>query len=265
MTEVYYPTVDVANVRILQFIVVKGDGVEAESEDTTHRIEVLDSRALSFRQINTAKNGAYTITKTYTTDPLRHTVLVNVQFRSRSHAQYSLYVYYDPSLNNSGMHDSAWTQDGAFLAADADKTSALISSTGFDEMTNGYFGVSDGYTQLVKADSGETRAGSTSSGFYNLTILHRAGHIKHPYDRAMNGNVVQVGRVRQPASFTLALGFGKGWDEALRNAHASLTRSFASIRQEYNEGWRQYLASLRKVDAKYQRQFNMAAVPCSRA
>src|SRR5437868_15542617 len=37
MTEVYYPTVDVANVRILQFIVVKGDGVEAESEYTTHR------------------------------------------------------------------------------------------------------------------------------------------------------------------------------------------------------------------------------------
>jgi len=186
--------------------------------------------------------------------------LVNVQFRSRSHAQYSLYVYYDPSINNSGMHDSAWTQDGAFLAADADKTSALISSTGFDEMTNGYFGVSDGYTQLVKADSGETRAGSTSSGFYNLTILHRAGHIKYPYDRAMNGNVVQVGRVRQPASFTLALGFGKERDEALRNARASLTRSFASIRQEYNEGWRQYLASLRKVDAKYQRQFNMAAM-----
>src|SRR5947209_13491700 len=38
MTEVYYPTVDVANVRMLQFIVVSPDRrhVEVESEDTTH-------------------------------------------------------------------------------------------------------------------------------------------------------------------------------------------------------------------------------------
>src|SRR4051794_33985998 len=39
MDEVYYPTVDVANTRILQFVVVSADGkhVETEEEDTTHR------------------------------------------------------------------------------------------------------------------------------------------------------------------------------------------------------------------------------------
>src|SRR5437868_1173782 len=39
MTEVYYPTVDVANVRVLQFIIVSADGkrVETEEQDTTHR------------------------------------------------------------------------------------------------------------------------------------------------------------------------------------------------------------------------------------
>src|SRR3954447_12675967 len=43
MTEVYYPTVDVANVRMLQFIIVSADGkrVETEAEDTTHRVEVV--------------------------------------------------------------------------------------------------------------------------------------------------------------------------------------------------------------------------------
>src|SRR5918912_2449561 len=52
MTEVYYPTVDVANVRLLQFIVVSADGkrVETETEDTTHRIQVLDPQSLTFRQ-----------------------------------------------------------------------------------------------------------------------------------------------------------------------------------------------------------------------
>src|SRR5213082_36568 len=43
MTELYYPTVDVANVRMLQFIIVSADGkrVETEAEDTTHRVEVV--------------------------------------------------------------------------------------------------------------------------------------------------------------------------------------------------------------------------------
>src|SRR5205085_11661250 len=50
MTEVYYPTVDVANVQELQFVVVTSGGkVETESDDATHRIEVLDPRALTFR------------------------------------------------------------------------------------------------------------------------------------------------------------------------------------------------------------------------
>ena len=260
MTEVYYPTVDVANVRMLQFIVVGGDGVETESEYTTHRIEVLDSRSLSYRQINTAKNGAFTITKTYTTDTRRNTVLINVQFRTRGNLPYSLYVYYDPSLNNSGMHDSAWTEDEALLAKDADKASALVSSTGFTEMTNGFFGTSDGLTQLLKADSGEMKVGTSGGGFYHLTILHRAGRIKNPYARAMNGNVVQVARVKQPAAFTLALGFGKDANEALKNARASLTESFDSIRAEYDSGWHEYLNSLRKVETKYQTQFNRAAM-----
>src|SRR3954471_9796931 len=65
LDEVYYPTVDVANTQTLQFVVVSDGGsrVETEEQDTSHRIEVVDPRSLSFRQVNTAKSGAYTITK----------------------------------------------------------------------------------------------------------------------------------------------------------------------------------------------------------
>ncbi len=71
MTEVYYPTVDVANARLLRFIVVRGKRVETEAEDTAHRFMLnrADADALNFRQTNTAKDGAYTITKNYTVDP----------------------------------------------------------------------------------------------------------------------------------------------------------------------------------------------------
>lgn len=236
MTEVYYPTVDVANSQELQFVVSIGGRVETEAADATHRIEIVNPRALSFRQTNTAKSGAWTITKTYTTDPERHTVLIDVQFRSRTPA--ALYVYYDPSVGNSGLHDSAWTEGGALLASDAGKTSALLSSTGFSEMTNGYLGTSDGLTQLRRAP----------------------GRITNEYMRAVDGNVVQVARVGAGQPFTLALGFGRGAEEALGNARASLLKGFARVRAGYERGWHEYLASLRRVEPKYQPQFDMAAM-----
>lgn len=242
LDEVYYPTVDVANTQELQFIVVNagaGGRVETESEDTTHRIEIVDPRALSFRQINTAKSGAWTITKTYTTDPARHTVLIDVVFKSRTPSAHALYVYYDPSLNNSGLHDSAWVQGDALVASDAGKTSALLSSTGFDEMTNGYLGTSDGLTQLRRDGR---------------------GRLTNQYLRAADGNVVQVARVHPGQPFTIALGFGQGTEEALGNARQSLVKGFARVRTEYERGWHEYLESLRRVEAKYQAQFDMAAM-----
>jgi glucoamylase len=236
MTEVYYPTVDVANSQELQFVVSTGGRVETEAADATHRIEIINPRALSFRQTNAARSGAWTITKTYTTDPERHTVLVDVQFKSRGTA--ALYVYYDPSLGNSGLHDSAWTEGDALVASDAGKTSALLSSTGFSEMTNGYLGTSDGLTQLRRAP----------------------GRIANEYMRAADGNVVQVARVQAGQPFTIALGFGRGAEEALGNARASLVKGFARVRADYERGWHEYLASLRRVEPKHRPQFDMAAM-----
>ena len=70
MTEVYYPDVTVANVHLLQFVVVnpKTKKVETEQDDAVHEVKVLRPDSLSFQQINTAKSGEWKITKTYTTD-----------------------------------------------------------------------------------------------------------------------------------------------------------------------------------------------------
>src|SRR5262245_50853491 len=128
LTEVYYPTLDTPNVQVLQLLVV-GSKVATEVDDTNHRLEIVDANSLSFRQVNSAKNGNYTISKTYLTDPQRNTLLIDIKVKSRSREK--IYVYYDPSLNNSGRHDSGWFEDGALLAVDGDKASALISSSGF--------------------------------------------------------------------------------------------------------------------------------------
>jgi glucan 1,4-alpha-glucosidase len=272
MTEVYYPTVDVANVQLLQFIVVSADGkqVETEAEDTVHRVEAVDSQSLIFKQVNTAKSGAYTITKTYVTDPARPTILIDVQFKSRT--GWRLHVYYNPSLNNSGMHDSAWSfghaggltgqlvnGEQALLSSDGDKASALVYSPRpkdlgfFGRVTNGYFETSDG-----------------------LIELRRDGRLGDKYLKAADGNVVQVAEIPSDISgvsggplgsgetsdsaFTLSLGFGREGDEALRNARQSLFKGFIATRAEYEQGWHDYVKSLRRVETKYQRQFDMAAM-----
>jgi glucan 1,4-alpha-glucosidase len=274
MTEVYYPTLDVPNVQTLQLVIAHGTYLQTESDDTKHRVEVLDPRGLTFRQINTSNDGYYTITKTYVTDPERSTVLIDIQFDTRTAD--NVYVYYDPSLNNSGMHDTAWVEGDALLANDGDKASALISSSGFAhsdewfrdilkpedretdlEISNGFLGVSDGLTELRKN--------------WNRSRFT-------PYRRAENGNVVQVAalkgfqgsrseRDRRTGKLeavkphcTIALSFGKTPGEALRNARTSLARGFERTRREYETGWHQYLATVPTVDLKYQRQFNMAAM-----
>src|SRR6185437_5124766 len=83
MTEVFYPTLDLPNVQTLQVYVDNGGQTEKEITDTIHRLEIPNPAALTFRQINTAKNGAYTITKTYITDPRHNTVLIDIDFNSR--------------------------------------------------------------------------------------------------------------------------------------------------------------------------------------
>jgi glucoamylase len=234
MDEVYYPTVDVANTQTLRFIVVGcGEGSTQGEPAAAHRLEITDPQSLSFRQ--TSETSTYTLAKSYTTDPERPVVLIDVKFQSRCRALQRLYVYYDPSINNSGMHDTAWTEDGALLASDGDKASALVSSEGFDEASNGYAGTSDG-----------------------LEELDGRGILAKRYARAADGNVVQVGEVGGRA--TLALGFGKDAAEALRNARASLAKGFAKARAEYEQGWHDYLKTLRRVEPKYQTQYDMAAM-----
>jgi glucoamylase len=235
MDEVYYPTVDVANTRTLQFVVTGCREGALEEESAAHRLEVTDTQSLSFRQ--TSETNSYTLTKTYTTDPERPVFLIDVEFKSRCRALQQAYVFYDPSLNNSGMHDSSWTEDGALVASDADKASALVSSVGFTATTNGYLGTaSDG-----------------------LEDLKTQGHLATRYTRAADGNVVQLG-LPSGNRFTLALGFGKNSAEALTNARASLAKGFAKARAEYEQGWHDYLKTLRRVDAKHQTQFDMAAM-----
>lgn len=94
MTEVYYPRLDTANVRTLEFAVSDGSTVWLESKDMEHSIEWIDQNALVFRQTSRGPAGNFRITKTYVTDPQRDAVLIDVEFSGPETS--SLYLLYDP-------------------------------------------------------------------------------------------------------------------------------------------------------------------------
>ncbi|MGA8763052.1 MAG: glycoside hydrolase family 15 protein, partial [Candidatus Sulfotelmatobacter sp.] len=129
-----------------------------------------------------------------------------------------------------------YSQDDALVAEKAGVASALVSSSGVTQMTNGFAGASDGYTDL---------------------LLHHK--LAWSYARADNGNVIQAAKL-DGAHFTLALGFGATSAAALESARASLKSGFLSISAEYAKGWHEYVRSLRQVDERYARQFRLAAM-----
>lgn len=242
LDEVYYPTIDKANTRTLVFIVTDGKTfAEIENQHTDAVTEVVDPAALVFRQTNKSKSGRYTITKTWITDPARDAVLAQVQFKVlKPMPGAKLYVFYDPAINNSGMHDTGYTMDVALIAADGGIASALVSNLPFTRTTSTFFG---------------------KGGWLDIKDDYKLDGI---YSRAADGNVSQVAELPAAAisgaPFTIALGFGSEGADALAKARASLKKGFAATLAEYSKGWHDYIATLKKVDPKYQAQYQMSAM-----
>lgn len=226
LTEVYYPRADIPSVRNLFFVVSDGRTfAEMEQEATEHRVELVDPRSLTFRQVNTARSGRYRLTKTYVTDPGKNALLVDVRFESLTEEPYSLYVVYDPSLSNDGMDDSGTSEEGTLLASDATAASALVAQPGLTRMSNGFLDVSDGWTDLRQDFTLDWSQASVS-----------------------NGNVVQTAQVAVDGithqQVTLVLGFGASTAEAWQTARDSLAAGFQDAARRYAEGWHSYLDSL---------------------
>jgi glucoamylase len=78
MDEAYWPRIDWPAVRSLELRV---DG-RRESAAATGQVTPADPRSLSPRQVVTARDGAWRITKTYVTDPARDVVLIDLDVRS---------------------------------------------------------------------------------------------------------------------------------------------------------------------------------------
>ncbi len=229
-TEMFYPRIDTPSVRDSLLVVSDGSTfTDREDRDTRHRTRVQRGRGLTFQVVNTARSGDYRITKTFVTDPARDTLLVDVTFRSLTGEPYDVYVLHDPALGNDGSDDTARGSESAMLSSQADMGSAVVADPALTDVSSGYFGVSDGWTDL-KRD-------------------HR---LDWSYTAPEQGNVVQVARtaltgLRGAQRMSLAVGFGPTAGAGESTARETLASAFGEVADSYAAGWRRYLRHLKPM------------------
>ena len=147
--EVYYPDLGTPALRVVELLVTDGKSfVEREQDATVQTTQLLDNKGLTYRQVNTERSHRWRVTKTYVTDPRTSTVTIDIRFQSLTGRPYSVFVYDDPSLSNTGDDDLGRTAGGALLSNDAKSASALIAKPALTRTSTGFLGKSDGWTDL---------------------------------------------------------------------------------------------------------------------
>ena len=154
-TEIYYPTIDTPQIRDLQFLVTDGETFfHDERRHTVSSIELIDADALGFKVTNKDPEGRYTIEKRSSAIPTCNCLLVHTRFNVAPEWQgrLHLYVICAPHLEIGGWHNNGEVVEprvGRFLWPIADDVYlALGVDHGFQKLSCGYVGVSDGWTDL---------------------------------------------------------------------------------------------------------------------
>ncbi|MEU6174181.1 glycoside hydrolase family 15 protein [Streptantibioticus parmotrematis] len=246
----FYPRPDNPDTFGLQYYVTDGSTFTGdEVSDTSHAIALADPTSLEWTQTNTAKNGAYTITKTYVADPARSVILVKTTFDNLSSSPLSLYAQYDPALGNDGMGNTGGTDSssGDLTASGNGVASALAASTGFTQTSTGYAGTSGDGAQELTASHQITTAGQSAA---------TAGHI------------TQTARIPVASggttTFTLALAFDTSQSAAVSAATASLNAGFPAAESAFRSGWHSWQSGLNAPpssvtgDAKLKEQYEVS-------
>jgi glucoamylase len=231
LTEVFFPDLATPAIRNLEFVVSRPGVMMAVDRETTHGTGVVERLdGLNYRQTVTERENRWRLTKTYTTDPARDVVLVDVLFESLTGDPYGLHLLLNPDLDNDGRDDRGRTIGNELVANDRRMTSALAASPAFTATSSGYVGNSDPWMDL--RDDGSLDAGADARS---------RGNVRQAASTSLNGVTAQ--------RLTLALGFGTSHVTARRAANESLAAGFGALAAENAAGWAAYRATLKPAPA----------------
>ncbi len=224
LNEIYYPRIDIANTRDIQFLAADGDSFFSEEKrDTVHSIEPELNGIPAYRIINREKNGKYSIEKIVICDPDSDVVLQKVTINEQKPGSLKFFLLAAPHILNGGRGNTAWAQEykGKVMAfASKDRiTMAIGCDAGFGRISCGFSGVNDGWQDISKNK--------------DMSMI---------YSRAENGNVAITCEISSAnRSFTIAIGFGGNMYEAAQKVMRSLNKGFDRSHREYINEWKSYL------------------------
>jgi glucoamylase len=231
LNEIYEPRMDQAATRDLGLVITAARGYFSEEKrHALHQVDCPLPGVPFYRLTSTCTQGRYRLHKEVLTDPARPVVIQRVRFvpLRGQRDQYRVHALLAPHLDNQGAGNTGWagTYQGlpGLFASRAGHALCLLSSTGFRACSVGYVGVSDGWQEL--RTHGELRWGNTL---------------------AEDGNVALTGELALDGpELVLALGFGRGPEEAAHQARASLVEGFEPLLREYAGRWQRWHEGLRR-------------------
>ncbi len=223
LTEVYYPTVDRPQLRDLQLLITDGRSFfHEEKRHLRSRWERLSDHTLGYRAINSDPEGRYEIVKEIIADPHQCCVLQRIEILGDEGflSALRLYALCAPHLEVGGWGNNGYVTEVAgrrILTAEKQGTwLALGATVPFSQLSCGYAGASDGWTDL-----------------------HEDFSMDWEFDRALDGNIALTGHLDLAfeRQFTLGLAFGESLHNATTTLLQALAIPFAEQRQRYFQQW----------------------------
>ena len=221
LNEVYYPRVDIPQVRDLGFVISDGKGFWQEIKRLPDcRVECIEARIPAVTI--THQHARFIFTQRLTPEPNRDVVLIEITLQGDANLR--PYVLLAPHLGGSGKENNAevgafrkrrvlWAWQGPFglalTAVDAHQHDV------FGACSAGYSGTSDGWQDF-----------------------NRHGYLKMCYQQAGPGNVALTGELSRHA--VLALGFASSREAAATLAVSALLQPFDKIWEQQAEHWRNW-------------------------
>ncbi len=231
VTELYFPTIDMPQLRDLEFLVT--DGVSffhEEKRQLESHCEREFEHALGYRVTSVDPQEGYTLDKEIISDPHLPCLLIHVRLttrRSPAQPKLRLFVLAAPHLEvggwgNTGQVVKVLGRD-VLTAQKGGNALAVAATAPFVQSSVGFVGKSDGWTDL--ADNFQ---------------------LDWEFDSATNGNVALIGEipVHDRAEFTLGVAFGRTLPAAVTALFQSLGTPFEVHRQRFAEQWDRSARSL---------------------
>ncbi|MGO0123201.1 glycoside hydrolase family 15 protein [Desulfothermobacter acidiphilus] len=248
VTEIYYPTVDQANVKDFQFLVVEAQrGLFLEEKKAEHHVEYVDQShfAPAYRIVSTDRDRYYQLVKTVITSPESDAMIVRVDFSPLQEGDFHLYALLAPHLENCDCPNSAYLRNyrgrSMLLARGRRTFLALAFSAPLLRASCGYVGFSDGWQDLK---------------------AHR--RMEWSFDEAPEGNVALTAEIdlSSGSTFTAALAFSATEEGAMHIAQSTLNRGFERLLQKYVASWNRYLEKLDPVMEGREAKISAAVIRC---